>query len=299
MARKKKTGRIRVISIAVLIIIGIVSYFYSQGIISFDDVGSGVSEADTFVDFIDCGQGDSTLICSGNSVALIDTSTKDEEDAVINHLKSRKIHSIDHLILTHSHEDHIGGAVKVIEEFDVKKIYMSEPPEGKEPTTRVYRNLLEIILEKEIDLSFVRPQDRFTCGMFEFEILGPIDSYEDPNDQSIVLRGEYDKVSILFKGDQETVAEQELVERYGSRLKSTIYAVGHHGSRTASCDALLNAVRPRYAVVSCGEGNSYGHPHKEALDRLKTVDATVYRTDKDGTVTFLIDGKAVEYKETK
>ena len=296
MARNKKPDLIKMIGIAVFIIVGILSFLYSEGYFQDKTIGA-VTETDTYIDFISCGQGDSALIVSGDGVMLVDATTADESQSVVDHLKDRGIKEIDLLVLTHPHEDHIGGAASVLDEFEVGQILMKKPTEGTEPTTKVYLQLLKKIKTLGIPVKNAVPGDGFSCGKWDFTVLGPIDEYEELNDQSVVLRGVYDDISVLFKGDQESGAEKELVEEYGNKLHSTIYAVGHHGSSGASCNALLDVVMPQYAVISCGADNSYGHPHQETLDRLEERNARIYRTDLNGTVTLYTDGKNVEYKE--
>ncbi len=296
MAKKKKLDLVKIIGIVVFVLVGIGSYLYSQGYLPNQKQGAVAGE-DTYIEFIDCGQGDSTLIVSENDVVLVDTTTGEDALAVVNHLKSRDIEKIDHLILTHPHEDHIGGASAVLDEFEVGKIIMKRPTQGTEPTTKIYIELLKKIKNLEIPVSDASVGLQFTCGEWDFTILGPIDDYKELNDQSVVLRGVIGDVSILLKGDQEASAEKDLVEEYGYELNSTIYAVSHHGSSGASCDELLNAVSPEYAVISCGKDNSYGHPHRETLDRLKEQHTKVFRTDLDGTVTLYTDGISVEHKE--
>jgi competence protein ComEC len=291
LKKTKKRDIVKIIGIIAFIIVGIVTYLYSEGIIG---TAPPVND-NTYVDFINCGQGDSTLIVSEGNATLIDASTKENEQDVVEHLKSRGIKKIDHFVLTHSHEDHIGGAAAILDTFEVDTVYMAKPTSGTQPTTKVYINLLKSIKEKGIACVFVSPEDQFVCGKFQFHVLGPIDQYEDSNDQSIVLRAVYNKVSFLFKGDQESGAEKDLVERYGNKLKSTVYAVSHHGSSSSSSKTLLDVVRPKYAVISCGEGNSYGHPHKETINRLEKYGIEFYRTDQEGTVTFITDGNSIQY----
>lgn len=296
MAKSKKRDLVKIIGISVFIIVGVLSFLYSNGYF-YNDSPAMVEQTDTYIDFIDCGQGDSTLIVSGQSVMLVDTATGDEVDAVLNHLNDRKITQIDYLVLTHPHEDHIGGASAVLDAFEVGEILMKRPTKGTEPTTKVYLELLKKIKKMEIPVKNATVGMEFSCNRWSISILGPIDEYEDLNDQSIVLRGVYNDVSFLLKGDQESAAEKDLVERYGNSLGSTIYAASHHGSSNASCGELLNAVSPEFAIISCGIDNSYGHPHQKTLDRLNARNAKILRTDLNGTITLYTDGVCVEYKE--
>ncbi len=293
MARRPKKNWITIIGIAVFVIVGAVSYFSENLPLSDHDS----VDAACYVDFIDCGQGDSTLICSEGEVTLIDATTGEDQEKVIDHLRQREIKKIDHFVLTHPHEDHIGGAVAVLDVFPVGKIYMKAPTPGTEPTTAVYINLLKKIKKLGKKVNAVEAGENFNCGEVQFEVLGPLKNYNDHNDQSVVIKAKIGKTSFLFTGDQESGPEKDLVDHYGERLKCTLLKAGHHGSSTSSCTAFLDAVSPRYAVISCGEGNSYGHPHKETLERFQKHNITYYRTDTQGTITFITDGKTLTYQE--
>ena len=285
MAKKRKKT-LKLIYAIVVLILAAISYFVVEPVIHPD--------ADCYVDFIDCGQGDSSLIVSDGSATLIDATTGENGSDVVAHLQKRGIKKIDHFVLTHPHEDHIGGAVAVLEAVEVENIYMMRPTKGTEPTTSVYLNLLKKIRSLGKKVHTVEVGESFVCGSAVFEVLGPVEGYEDLNDQSVILRGVIGSVSFLFTGDQETSAERDLVEKYGDSLNSTVLKVGHHGSSGSSSKAFLNAVSPMYAVISCEDGNSYGHPHKEALKRLEKINASVYRTDLNGTITMTTDGANVK-----
>ncbi len=297
---RKKKDWIKRIGIVIFALVAIGSYLYANNPQWFGKggvIGDVSTEQAGIVDFIDCGQGDSALLCSDGEVTLVDTSTGKNAEQVIEHLEERGIEKIDHLVLSHPHEDHIGNAREVLETFDVKNIYMKCPTKGTEPTSAVYLDLLKEIQRQGKTIHSVAAGDVFTCGDFELTVLGPLNDYEDLNDQSIILRAVYGDCSFLFTGDMETEAEEDLVKYYGSGLLSTVLKVGHHGGQTSSSDAFLRVVKPRVAVFSCGEDNSYGHPHQEALDRLIACSAKIYRTDLNGTITVYTDGKNVEVRE--
>lgn len=293
MAKKRKIDLVKSIGMAIFLAVAIVSALYANADKLFLKQGTDPG-TDCYVDFIDCGQGDSSLLVSDGVVTLIDATTRDEASKVVDHLKGRGIKKIDHFVLTHPHEDHIGGAQDILSEFEVENIYMKRPTSGTEPTTSVYIKLLKKIKELGKTVHAVGTEDTFTCGAFDMTILGPVKEYKDLNDQSIVLRAEYKKISFIFTGDQEIASEEDLVDRYGASLRSTVLKVGHHGSGTSSGDVFLEAVDPEYAVISCGTDNSYGHPHDEAVERLEQHGVTYYRTDIKGTVTFYTDGEVIK-----
>lgn len=300
MAGRRKKDYVKIGGIAVFLMVAIVSYLYS----SYPDLfGKGVAVGNVapenagVVDFIDCGQGDSALILSEGEVTLIDTSTGENTEQVLEHLESRGIEQIDHLVLTHPHEDHIGGAKAVLENVEVENIYMKRPTSGTEPTSAVYLNLLKEIQNQGKTVHNVQVGETFTCGMFTFTVLGPLEEYEDLNDQSVVLQGVYGDCSFLFTGDMEAGAEEDLVDRYGRSLQSTVLKVGHHGSSTSSSEAFLQAVDPQFAVISCGTDNRYGHPHEETVGLLTQMNVELFRTDTMGTVTVYTDGTSIDFEE--
>lgn len=287
--RKKQ---IRLLAILIVIIVSAVSYWIAN---SKDK--RIPPDADCYVDFIDCGQGDSILVVSEGETTLIDATTGRSEENILDHLKERGIERIDHFILSHPHEDHIGGADVILDEFEVGNIYMKRPTAGTEPTSSVYISLLKQIKSLGKTVHAVEIGDVITCGAVTFSVLGPLEDYEDLNDQSVVLRGEIGEISFLFTGDQESAAEKDLVKEYGKSLQSTILKMGHHGSSGSSSDRFLDAVQPKYAIISCGKDNSYGHPHKEAIERLEERGISYYRTDLQGTITVKTDGKIIEVTE--
>lgn len=289
----KKRDIVKGVGILVFIVVAVVSVLKETDL--FEDRAVNTAES-AVIDFIDCGQGDSTLLISEGEVTLIDATTGENQEQVIDHLQSRGVTTIDHLVLTHPHEDHIGGAKAVLETFEVETVYMKRPTAGTEPSSKVYLNLLKTIQGQGKSVHSVKVDDTFTCGRFTFTVLGPLEEYEDLNDQSIVLRGVYENCSFLFTGDMEAEAERALVAQYGDDLASTVLKVGHHGSSTSSCKEFLAAVAPQFGVISCGEGNSYGHPHRETLERLAKYRVEYYRTDTMGTVTAYTDGKNIQWE---
>ncbi len=294
----KKRDIVKSIGILVFIIVAVVSFLKNTDLFKNNaPVGAVDTENAAVIDFINCGQGDSTLLISEGQVTLIDATTGENQEQVIVHLQNRGIQKIQHLVLTHPHEDHIGGAKAVLETFDVENIYMKRPTAGTEPTSKVYLNLLQTMQKQQKTIHSVKIGDSFTCGQFVFTVLGPLEEYEDLNNQSIVLRGEYGDCSFLFTGDMEADAEKDLVEQYGNTLHSTVLKVGHHGSSTSTCKEFLGAVDPQFGIISCGAENSYGHPHAETLELLTQNQVEYYRTDTMGTITAYTDGKSIEWKE--
>jgi len=246
------------------------------------------------VSYIDVGQGDSILIQTpGGKNVLIDAGNNGDATTIVTYLKAQNISRLDYVIATHSHEDHIGSMDTVINTFDIGKVVM--PKESS--NTQTFRDVMTAIASKGLKPIEAKAGVKLDLGPEIYaELLAPNSSgYEDINDYSAVLRLVYGKNSFLFTGDAETQSESEMLH-LGSQLKVDVLKVGHHGSKTSSTAAFLKLVAPKYAIISVGKGNSYGHPTQEALGRLGSVGATIYRTDESGTIVCESDGETITFK---
>ena len=198
------------------------------------------------------------------------------------------------MIITHPHLDHIGAADEVIADFDVQNIILPEC----EASTQSWLRVLSAMEEKALTYIPSEAGKTYTIGEASFTILGPVDAAavdpDDANDYSVVVRLDFGETSFLFTGDAETTSEEEMLARFpASDFKCNVLKVGHHGSTTSTSDAFLSACDPDLAVISCGKGNSYGHPHKETLDKLEAAGIPVLRTDEEGTIVLCSDKKEV------
>ncbi len=241
------------------------------------------------VSYLDVGQGDATLIQKGEFDMLIDAGGNDKGDTVVEYLKNAGVDKLDILVGTHLDSDHIGGLDTVIRKIPVETLYL--PEDTKE--TKTWRDVEKAMREKKLTASMPQIGTEYTYEKnLLLRFLSPDRIYPDANNNSIVVQAAYGSNRFLFMGDAEEEVERELLaEKYD--LACDVLKLGHHGSYTATSPDFLRAADPVYAVISCGRGNSYGHPHAEVLSRLEDEDVQVYRTDTMGTIRAVSDGKQV------
>lgn len=245
--------------------------------------------------FIDVGQGDATLIMTSAGCVLIDAGTNASESQLKAYLDSMKVTELAYAVFTHPHEDHIGGADMVLANYKVKKVILPEAT----ATTKVYERMMDGIENSGAELIVPEPDYTFKVGEVSFRVLAPQGTgYKDINNYSIVLRADYGETSVLFTGDAEDVSEAEMLNAYGTTgaLDVDLLKVGHHGSDSSTTEDFLRAVSPKWAVISLGSGNTYGHPKAVTLEKLNEYRVTYYRTDECGSIVFVTDGKTM-YKE--
>lgn len=246
------------------------------------------------VHFLDVGQGDAILLQLPNGQAmLVDAGPDEAGPAVVSYLQKQGVERIDYLVATHPHADHIGGMDEVIRAFEIGKVYMPRVTANTASFERLLLTLkakglkitpakagVTVLAEDGLKVSFLAP-----CGS----------RYEELNDWSAVVKASYGKTSFLLTGDAEAESEREMLSS-GADLRADVLKIGHHGSSSSTSWAFLKAVSPKYAVISVGAGNDYGHPHRETLEKLAAAGVKVYRTDRDRTVVFVSDGESLSIK---
>jgi competence protein ComEC len=242
------------------------------------------------------GQGDAALVTgpTGKRV-LIDGGPREAGPTLTALLRAQRVAGIDLVLLTHRHEDHLGGIAEVVRTVPVR-LFMDAP--FSHPSA-VYEQLLETLHDRHVMVRIAQSGRTIDLGGGALiTLLGPPDppiahSRSDVNANSVVARLDYGQVGVLFAADAEPQTERWLLTS-DSRLPAQILKVAHHGGRYSSTAPFLNAVAPRIAVISVGQPNGYGHPTPEAIARLGRAHARVYQTDRDGTVTVETDGGRIE-----
>jgi len=250
------------------------------------------SEGEVQVHFIDVGQGESILILAPEKTVLIDGGDNGQGGNVLRYLRTHGVSTVDIMIATHPHADHIGGLIDVVQQLEIGSVIMPELPEQLVPTTRTYTNFLMALLERDLSITPAAPGDAYYLGGGAvLTILSPLREYSGMNDFSVVSRLEFGETSFLFTGDIELAAEHDLAA--SGTVRSDVLNIAHHGSRTSTTQIFLDAVSPSIAVIAVGLDNPHGHPRREVIQRLEEKDIHILRTDLDGSIVLTTDGNSI------
>ena len=243
------------------------------------------------VHFIDVGQGDAILIDSGETEVLIDGGSAGS--GVADYISAYVDGPLEVIIITHPHEDHIGGLPEVFTDYVVKDVWWS----GKTSTSNIFKTLNNCIIAENATAHEAERGMSITAGTLKFNVINPAKPLpSDINNGSVVVTLSYGQTDFIFTGDAEQEAETDML----LWLKDIdILKVGHHGSNTASSAAFLQIIKPEVAVYIAGVGNSYGHPHTETITALTNIGATIYGTDTLGTIVITTDGKTYSIQTEK
>ena len=252
-----------------------------------------VSGDGLMVHFLDVGQADCALLECGGEFMIIDGGNVDDGQLVISYLQQQGVEELEAVICSHAHEDHVGGLPSVLAVYPTKAVYAPT----KTYSSRCFDDFVYYADQQRQEIILPQPGDTMSLGGAEITVLGPTQSYADPNDTSIILKVVYGETSFLFTGDMEVTAENDMLDYWGSRMdwNVDVLKVGHHGSDTSTGYRFLYEVDPEYGVISVGKDNSYGHPHKEPLSRLQDAGVALLRTDQLGAVVAVSDGKEITF----
>lgn len=272
------------------------------------DSGTNI-DSQLIIKAIDVDQGDAYLIQTGAQVILIDTGDDKYRDGehkgennnkLFEALDREGITHINKLIVTHAHADHMGCATKVMKKYDVDEYIYNGIPSA----SAHFRNALKTAKARGVNQTTVQAGDVLDFGKgVLFRVLSPSPQLVDKdtkalntggkvnvNNESIVGILSFGNFTMMFTGDAEKDIEKELLEKYGDGLACKVYKTPHHGSHTSSSFQFVKAVHPEWGIISCGKGNSYGHPHKEVRNLFKRYDIKYLTTAESGTITIISDG---------
>lgn len=278
---KNNKCKIIICLLIVLILINFIIYIFPQKLRIF---------------FIDVGQGDSTLIITPDKkTVLIDGGGSDSfdvgEKVLLPYLLDRRILKVDYVLISHFDTDHCGGILTIMEKVKVKNIIISEQAEHSEN----YERFKKLMIHKKIRLIEVKKGDKIKIGRYsEFKILFPTSRLlsENPlNNNSIVAQFNYNNFKMLFTGDIEKLAEQQILKTEKAEIRADILKVAHHGSKTSSIPEFIKAVRPKIALIGVGKNNTFGHPNQQTIKNLENIKCRIYRTDLQGEIIIKIDQK--------
>ncbi len=294
MAKRRRKGKNSLLGLFVAVIVLVCSFFFGEaepGKVT----NTYLKDGEAYVHIIDVGQGSATLIQEGNKGILIDTGEDDYGEYLVSYINSCGVDELEYVIASHPHSDHIGGIVDVFKAFKVGTVVMPELSEKNIPTTRVYENMMNYIIDKDMDVLFPEVGKTIHLENTAVSFLGPVRQTEDLNNMSLICRVDtFGGTKAMILGDAEKYELSSVYETVLGEYKSDILVMGHHGSRTSVYKPLLNAVDASVAIISCGRDNDYGHPHKEALNYVSQKGLTLYRTDKDGDIVFRCDAQGFE-----
>ena len=289
MAKRKKKKRINQINKILLIIMFFLMYvtyievLHGTYALPNIDINTAISanniikeeikeEEKLRIYFIDVGQADAILINSNNEYMLIDAGNNNDGKLLVEYFKTLNINKFKYVVGTHPHEDHIGGLDDIINNFDIENVLLPDAI----TTTKTFTDVLDAIENKKLKITIPKIGENLKLGKSELEVLYTGTDTSDLNNTSIVLRLDYYTNSILLTGDATSKVEKTLLNK---NINVDVLKLGHHGSRYSTNIDFLNKVSPKYAIISVGTNNKYNHPHEVTLNKLKSKNISIYRTD--------------------
>ncbi len=245
------------------------------------------------IHFLDVGQADCVLIACDGEYMLIDGGNVDDGQRVVRYLLDQDVERLSYVICTHPHEDHVGGLTSALAVFPAEHILSPTATYA----SSCFDDFMRYADQQGVAVQIPQPGDSFLLGGAQVTVLGPVKSYPDANNTSLVLKLTYGATTFLFTGDMEVLAENDMLDYWqeDSLFQADVLKLGHHGSDSSTGYRFLNAVMPDYALVCVGTGNTYGHPNALPLSRLRDADTTLFRTDYLGTVIATSDGSAITF----
>lgn len=243
------------------------------------------ASAELEIHFIDVGQGDAILIRCDEETMLIDGGPSNQSETVYNYLRNHNVQRLECVLATHPHEDHIGGISAALNAVPVDLLLT---PVLSYSNSKPFDSMMKYADRQGTVVSVPQTGDTIALGEAKITVLHTWPEAWTENDMSVVVYLQYRSFSAILTGDAESMSEYMILDAWPG-LQATLLKVGHHGSQTSTTDEFVRTVRPKYAVISCGRQNEYGHPHQQVLNTLKKYEAEVYRTDLQGTIVFQVN----------
>lgn len=295
---KKLTNKILWSLIFVVIAVSALVHYHKIDIEKFFNEFSNKNFTESHSDYpmsihiLNVGRADSIFIKCEDKNILIDAADKDLNDVVCNYLRRNNVKKLDLVVATHPHRDHIGQMSNVIDQFEIVRFIMPRLKYGVMSTTKTYEKLLKSLDSKHVSPQEPTPGTDFNVGNAKIEIFAPNAQYDKINNYSVVLKITYGNRKFLFTGDAETESEKDMIDA-GFDLNSDVLKVGHHGSKTSTSQKFLDAVKPKYAIISVGPDQN-NLPKRETLNRLSKNGINTFRTDLNGNIVITTDGNEIK-----
>ena len=242
--------------------------------------------------YLDVGEAEAILIQNLDEYMLIDAGNNNDGKKIVSFLKELNVTELKYVVSTHPHEDHIGGMDNIIREFKIKKMFMPDVTTN----TPTFTEVLDELEKKKIKVTVPENNSKYKLGNAEVKFIYSGNDYEDLNNSSIILKVTFGNNSFLFTGDTTSAVEYKMLN---DDISADVLKVAHHGSRYSSSKEFIEKVNPKYAIISVGKNNDYGHPHKETIRRLKKNKTKIYRTDYLGTILVESNGNKIDIKTIK
>ena len=249
-------------------------------------------DSDFAVYYLDVGQSDCTIVTCDEEVLMIDCGTLNQLNTIRQSLLSLDIKKIDYMVISHQHDDHMGSATEIINDYNVENFIMPRLAQSNNVTSKTYNVLINTINDKNITKIPAQDCKEFMIGEARVEILSPNSQSNNLNNMSVVLKITYGETEFLFQGDSETKIENDLI-RADYDIDVDVLKIGHHGSKTSTSSKYLEATSPEIAVISSGYGNNYGHPNGEILKRLDGSEITTFITSLNGDIVISSNGEKI------
>ena len=296
--RKTAVSATAVLTIAIFIIAFANKLFGDKLRSAFaQDAAVDFDKTQDFVKIMDVGQADAALIYSNGCSAMIDAGLSSSVNDIAKDLKCADIKDIDALLITHLHMDHAGALAKIAMSFPIDNLIIPNRDSTAEAMPTVNEAEKRVVAEKGRVFTATEGMN-FDIGEFEITVLAYFPDAKNENDRSVITMAKIGDKKFLFTGDAEKATEADvLAEKLN--IDCDVLKVGHHGSKSSSSEEFLKAASPEYAAISVGKDNSYSHPNSKTLASLRNCGAKIYRTDRDGDISFFVENSDIRVSTEK